>query len=190
MIRFIFDHDQIYFWLSWQCTPDMHPLLWSRWVGSNWSQSSHNLRPNRSLFCWKFWFSKQRLWFIKICYLMIFWKQGMIIFQIGNGEVSFLYSIIYVIFIWEVSFLFYFIFHIFMRPVSGGNKTQSSKFVISYLCLKIIMIIMIDYLWQMMVTMITTIYYEKYVINNHQHENDTNHDGLSLQNNNHDGLSW
>ena len=41
----------------------------------------------------------------------------------------------------------------------------------------------------MMVTMITTIYYEKYVINNHQHENDTNHYGLSLQNNNHDGLS-
>ena len=33
-----------------------------------------------------------------------------------------------------------------MRPVSGGNKTQSSKFVISYLCLKIIMIIMMDYL--------------------------------------------
>ena len=56
VVRFICDHDQIYFWLSWQCTPDMHPLLWSRWVGSNWSQSSHNLRPNHSLFCWKFRF--------------------------------------------------------------------------------------------------------------------------------------
>ena len=102
-----------------------------------------------------------------ICYLMIFWKQGMIIFQIGNDEVSFLYSNLYVIFLWKVIFLFYFLFYIFMRPVSGGNKSQGSKFVISYLCLNIIMIIMMDYLWQIMITMIFLIR-----ILNHDHGND------------------